>query len=634
MGVAMRNAVEGAEMMGGRGFAVDELKPVWERILRDDVADGTLSYGVRRFREEADRYLDELSEALDAGSWQPHPLVEMVLPGAKRRVLHIPVVEDRIVARRVLEMITPLVDPSLGRASFGYRPGLGVTDAVQEVVGLREEGFSWVVRTDVADCFPSVKRDLAVRALKAMVPDEELTHLLDLFAARPRRLPGGGLRSLEGVPQGCPLSPLLANLVLRDLDTDVQSAGFPLVRYADDIVIACHHTDDALEALRVASRAAEELGMSLGAKKTAVRSFAEGFTFLGEDFGSRYPPPLDEHRVKEPDEKVVYVAVQGGRVRIQSGRLLVESKDDAVLLDVPTGHVGRVVLFGSVGLSAGARSWALGSDVDVVFASRSGSYQGSLHSGSHPFRPARLRAQLATQGTDRGDALARAIVASKLMHQRTLLMHFNRRPVHDEVAEAVVQLQQYGRLLPEARGQAEIMGVEGAAAQVYFPALGLLVPEGMRFTLRSRRPPRDVVNAALSYLYTILLGECVTALHAAGLDPGIGVLHTPQDNRPSLALDLMEELRPLIVDQVVVNACRLQRLRPEHARPDEGSAVLLTKAGKEILLTAYEQRMNRDVSGALPDYAGSYRRHLHRQAQRLMVSVMNPGTPWTGLSWR
>ena len=96
----------------------------------------------------------------------------------------------------------------------------------------------------------------------------------------------------------------------------------------------------------------------------------------------------------------------------------------------------------------------------------------------------------------------------------------------------------------------------------------------------------------------------------------------------------MEELRPLIVDQVVVNAFRLQRLRPEHARPDEGSAVQLTKAGKEILLTAYEQRMNRDVSGALPDYAGSYRRHLHRQAQRLMVSVMNPGNPWTGLSWR
>ena len=141
-------------MMGGRGFAVDELKPVWERILRDDVADGTLSYGVRRFREEADRYLDELSEALDAGSWQPHPLVEMMLPGAKRRVLHIPVVEDRIVARRVLEMITPLVDPSLGRASFGYRPGLGVTDAVQEVVGLREEGFSWVVRTDVGRLLP------------------------------------------------------------------------------------------------------------------------------------------------------------------------------------------------------------------------------------------------------------------------------------------------------------------------------------------------------------------------------------------------------------------------------------------------------------------------------------------------
>lgn len=270
----------------------------------------------------------------------------------------------------------------------------------------------------------------------------------------------------------------------------------------------------------------------------------------------------------------------------------------------------------------------------MVFASRSGSYQGSLHSGSHPFRPARLRAQLSMRGTDHGDALARAIVASKVAHQRTILVHFNRRPCHDEVSDAVTQLAQYARLLPDAHGPDEIMGIEGAAAQAYFPALGIVVPEGLLFTLRSRRPPRDPVNAALSYLYTLLLGECVTALQAAGLDPGIGVLHAQQDARPSLALDLMEEMRPLIVDQVVVNACRLNRFRPEHSRQEDGEGILLTKAGKEVLLTAYEQRMNRDVSGALTDYAGTYRRHLHRQAQRLMVSIMNPGTPWTGLSWR
>jgi CRISPR associated protein, Cas1 family len=106
--------------------------------------------------------------------------------------------------------------------------------------------------------------------------------------------------------------------------------------------------------------------------------------------------------------------------------------------------------------------------------------------------------------------------------------------------------------------------VPGAAARAYFGALGQIMPDGMTFAGRSRRPPEDIINAALSYGYAIILGETVSALCAAGLDPAIGLLHADDDNRPSLALDLMEEFRPLVVDQVVVSAARRAELRPEH----------------------------------------------------------------------
>lgn len=85
-------------------------------------------------------------------------------------------------------------------------------------------------------------------------------------------------------------------------------------------------------------------------------------------------------------------------------------------------------------------------------------------------------------------------------------------------------------------------------------------------------PPRDIANSALSFLYTVLLGECVSALYAAGLDPSIGVLHAEQERRPSLSLDLMEEFRPLIVDQVVLAAARSGELRAEHAKQEPGRA--------------------------------------------------------------
>jgi CRISP-associated protein Cas1 len=90
----------------------------------------------------------------------------------------------------------------------------------------------------------------------------------------------------------------------------------------------------------------------------------------------------------------------------------------------------------------------------------------------------------------------------------------------------------------------ELMGIEGAAAREYFGALGQIMPDGLRFAGRSRQPPGDLINVALSYGYAIIVGEAVSAQCAAGLDPAIGLLHAEQDRRPSLALDLMEEFRP------------------------------------------------------------------------------------------
>ena len=217
-----------------------------------------------------------------------------------------------------------------------------------------------------------------------------------------------------------------------------------------------------------------------------------------------------------------------------------------------------------------------------------------------------------------------------------MLQRFNRREHADVVAAAVRQIRQTLLLLPECASSEELMGIEGAAARLYFPAYGTLMPQGMNFDLRSRRPPLDVPNAALSFLYTILMSECVTALCAAGLDPAIGVLHADDEDRPSLALDLMEELRPLLVDQVVLQLARKGALTPDDRRTDPHQhGVLLSKAGRDAVVAGYEARMQQQTRGALQDFAGSWRRHVYRQAQRLarVVTERDP-TLWTGLSWR
>ncbi|MFV0408115.1 MAG: CRISPR-associated endonuclease Cas1 [Propioniciclava sp.] len=615
--------------------SVETLQDAWRQVLANDLDDGEMSASGARFAEDLDRRLEYLSSRLREGQYQPDRLtpVQMVL-GAKRRELHIPTVADRVVARAVLTVIGPLVDTQLGSAAFAYRPGLGVVDAVQEVTALREEGLSVVLRTDIKDCFPSLPKEMAVRRMRHLVDDQELNDLVERLTNRVYRAPTGGLRTLAGVPQGCPLSPVLANLVLVEVDEELQGAGFPVVRYGDDLLIAAPDVDAARTAGAGVATALRRLGMELNQSKTKVTSFAEGFTFLGEDFGPRYPPHLEDHRVTDPDARILYVARQGARVRMSAGRILVESSGDADLLSLPSSQVERIVLFGSVGLSAGVRSWALATGVDVIFASRKGNYLGTQLSHEHRLRPARLRAQLAFSESERSAGVARAIVTAKITKQRVVLQRFNRRESSDVVSEAVRHLDGLLALLPDANRPAEAMGMEGAAARAYFPALGELLPEELRFKQRSRQPPQDLANAALSFLYTVLLGECVTALHTAGLDPTFGILHTEQRNRPSLALDLIEEFRPWVVDQVVVEACRRSRLKSEHARREPNRGVLLTKKGKSIVIDAYERRMLTQVSGAIAGFKGTRRRHLYRQAQCLRAVIMDPGQTWSGVSWR
>lgn len=619
----------------------EALEQAWRSVLARDAQDGVLHQQSKSILEDSDAFLNDLSSLLRTGAYEPEPLNRIEIPKGVRgqtRTLNIPTIRDRIVERAVVDTIAFSADLVQSSCSFAYRTGIGVDDAVHHISTLRDEGYRYVLRTDIEDFFPNVNLENALDALPKPLQERNLLALLRLIAT-PRRAKGRRRSRSRGVAQGSCLSPLLANLSLTRFDHAICDSGYGYARFADDIIICSPREDDILDAIDLLNDLAAEHGLALNQEKTTMTTFDEGFCYLGVDFTTTRPDADPHHDIKgQPDpDHVVYIGREGARVRVTKGRLIVDGSDGLPQMSIPRRSVTRIVLTGSVGFSAGARSWALYNDIDVICLSRRGTYLGQLAGPRSTANARRLLAQ--AEFSDDEDArlpLARSIVRAKIRNQVHVLNRIGRRDAAHDVKTVARDLRSLSEETVYADSINEIMGLEGAASTAYYTALSSLVPEDVRFTGRSRRPPRDLANAALSYCYAILLGECTGALFAAGLEPSLGVLHSSTDKRPSLALDLMEEFRPLLVDSTVMALLRMRRLRPEHATtaPNDDGGVWLNSAGKKAVVDGYEATMQRHVKGALPGFAGTWRRHIHHEAQLLGRAIMEPDYTWTGVAWR
>lgn len=331
---------------------------------------------------------------------------------------------------------------------------------------------------------------------------------------------------------------------------------------------------------------------------------------------------------------LLYVVQQNSKLRIANRRLQVEMDDGEVSASLPLAQVSQVVLFGNVGLTTPAIDALLAQECEVIFLTRRGDYRGRLVGEVTPHVPLR-RAQYARQSQpDFVLETAKGFVAAKLAHQKALLQRHNRDLNDEVIAAAVEQIRQAQESLPRKTNLSGLLGHEGAASAAYFGGFKRLFGPEWRFDVRNRRPPRDPVNVLLSFGYTLLAQAASGAVQAVGLDPYAGFLHELAYNRPALALDLMEEFRP-VVDGVVMWCCRSGQLTPGHFTPgDEQRPIILNEAGQRIFIQAYEQRMDQRFTHPLRSLQFPLRQCLVEQGRQIGERLME-GTPgYKGMGFR
>lgn len=326
---------------------------------------------------------------------------------------------------------------------------------------------------------------------------------------------------------------------------------------------------------------------------------------------------------------VLYVMEQNATVSKEGGRLIIK-KEGEVSKTIHLFKLDQVVLFGNIFLTPGVIRHLLQEGIDTAFMTKRGKYLGRLQSALG--KNIILRREQFKKMEDECFCLktAKSIVKGKIVNQRTVLMRLNRTRENIQLDNNILSLRNLISKVEEVDSLDSLRGFEGRATALYFDGFSKgFLTEGFEFKGRVRRPPTDPVNALLSLGYTLLFNQVIALINLVGLDPYFGSLHSVDYGRPSLALDLMEEWRPIIIDTLVLSVINLKTLTisdfgerssmeldsDEEKETFTGPPVVLTEIGFRKFITQYERKMAEKVQYHLTKEQLSYRDCIREQVR-------------------
>jgi CRISPR-associated protein Cas1 len=297
----------------------------------------------------------------------------------------------------------------------------------------------------------------------------------------------------------------------------------------------------------------------------------------------------------------LYVTTQGAYLA-KEGETVTVKIDQEVRLRVPVHTIGGIVCFGNVSCSPFLMGFCGENGVGISFLSEHGRFlarvQGPV-SGNVLLR----REQYRQADNQKYSAqMAKSFVTGKIANCRTILQRALRdhsdKMSDDALSRGIAELGSSLKSLELNQSLDSIRGLEGDAAHTYFGVFDNLIvaqKESFTFEERNRRPPLDNVNCLLSFLYTLLVHDCRSALEAVGLDPAVGFLHRDRPGRPSLALDLMEEFRPFLADRLALSLINLRQVQDKGFKKTETGAVMMNDETRKTLLVAYQERKQEEI---------------------------------------
>jgi len=579
------------------------------------------------------------------------------------RPLAVPPIYDRVLQRCITQVLTPALEQLMYRHSHGYRPGRSRITASYEIQAAWRAGYRWVYESDIKNFFDSVNLNHLKDRLNAIYHGDPLVDRIIDWMQASVIFQGQKIERKNGLPQGSPLSPLMANLMLDDFDSDMKTAGFHLIRFADDFIVLCKDPQEAQKAKQLAIESLQEHGLQLHPDKSQITSLDEGFKYLGYLFindmaldmsaspktkmlekakpptgswlanlAEQEPQRLDKQQsLSQLIEKVAQKQPIKIAERDTTGTLLTVTGDhsvlstlnkqvqvhrkDKLLYRLPWKSLQAIILFGNHQITTQAMHAALQNDVPIHLANGLGRYKGVItHNRNNQHQRLWLQQTICFEDDEKALYCAKEIVASRLRHIKE---HLRQRHQSHNIPVITNAL----RKINKAENLQSLRGYEGSASKEYYQRISLILPTEFEFSGRNRRPPKDPFNVLLSLGYTTLYSMTESLLHTAGLLPWQGFYHQPRGKHAALASDMMEPFR-FLIERTAISLIKRTEIKPDDFSYSVTGACIISNQARRKYLALLLQRWDTKITAKGQEEPQTWIKHLQQQNQSLKDFIL------------
>lgn len=555
---------------------------------------------------------DRIYEEIRTGAYTPGLVEsrEILMKGGKKRRIATMNSIDRLVARAIVQVLAEALEPYFSEHSYAYRKGMGAADAASAAAKYIEQGYFWVSELDIRHFFDSIPYAPLLDVLEKSVSGTEIIRIIRKFILC-QVVEDGVIQTMQrGLIQGLPLSPVLSNLYLNDLDQYLLGERIPFYRYGDDINTYADTYEEAFSQRKKVTLFLEGKGLFVNEEKGGVY-LGKNRSCLGFQFEEKQGRVFLHKIIKNKSDS--YQSWKRSSIRkidqnyhiVNDG--ILTRKDFTILFEndegkryLPAEAIDSLNIYSNVSFSGSFFEYVGRLGVIVSLFNPSGEKIGSFIPNT-PKKNYQIEANQISliQNPDEHLKAAKKYQNANLFNLRAILRYYERRN-HNPALQAVIS-QITGLLgrVNEAKTINMLMMYEAQARQAYYQCFNdILQVEGFHYKNRTRRPPRDAINALISFGNTLLYQRFAWLLYQSQLDIRFGILHNSRHRAESLNLDLADLFKPVLVDRTIFTVINRRMIKAETDFQDvENEGVYLNKKGKRIFLNEFENKLQQKVKG-------------------------------------